>query len=153
MKTMFSAFVLLAFATAFFGVSRLSADMAAPAEILSPKLRGFLKNEMYLLVKTGRALEKALETEDSKTVEKLARQIEETFVHKNEITTFDLREFQATLGDDFVARDKAFHALARELEAAANKADVAKQKKLFADMLNVCAACHRAYAPEASVLE
>lgn len=153
MKTLISALALLAFSAGVFGVAQLSADTPAPAEILSPKLRGFLKNEMRLLVDAGRALEKALAAEDSKAVKKFAGKIQETFVHKDEVTTFDLREFQAALGDDFVARDKAFHAMARQLEVAAGKGDMAKQKMLFGEMLNVCAACHAAYAPKASVLE
>jgi len=153
MKMKLAAICLTVIAGCFVPGVPISAEPIAPAEILSPKLRGFLKNEMHLLVDAGRLLEKALEAEDSKAVENLAGKIQETFVHKDEVTTFDLREFQATLGEDFVARDKAFHAMARGLEAAAHKGDTAKQKMLFAEMLTVCAACHAAYAPKASVLD
>lgn len=124
-----------------------------PAEDLTEKVRTFLKKEMHLLAKGGRAIEAALVKGDNDIVANEAAKIHETFVHKQEVTTFDLRVLQAVLGEDFVRQDKEFHAHARALEKAAKARDTARQQQLFNQMLEACAACHRAYAPAAPVLE
>jgi len=128
-------------------------QQAAPAEELTEKVRVFLKKEMRLLADGGRAIEVALAKRDSATVAEEAAKIHETFVHKEEVTTFDLRVLQAVLGEDFVQQDKDFHAQAQALEVAAKAEDTARQQKLFDQMLKACAACHQAYAPEAPLLE
>lgn len=126
---------------------------AAPAEDLTKKVRIFLKKEMRLLAEGGRAIETALGMHDSATVAVEAAKIHETFVHKEEITTFDLRILQTVLGEGFVRQDKEFHALVRALETAAKVDNAVRQQQLFNQILEACAACHRAYAPEAPLLE
>ena len=128
-------------------------QQAAPAEELTEKVRVFLKKEMRLLAEGGRAIEAALAKRDSASVAAETAKIHETFVHKEEVTTFDLRILQAVLGEDFVQQDKDFHAQAQALEVAAKAGDTARQQQLFDQMLEACAACHRAYAPEAPLLE
>ncbi len=128
----------------------LAVDDHAPAEDLTPKLRHFLQKEMRALAHTGRELEAALQTDDVELVQKHAAQMHEEFIFEDEITTFDLRVLKATLGDEFVDMDKEFHSMARELEGTS---DPAAQKVIFSSMLQVCAACHSAYAPEAPLLE
>jgi len=153
MKIRFAAIILLAFGSSLGVVSQPSAEPTAIAESLPPKLREFLKKEMHLLADAGRVMEAALAKGDSKTVGKLAQQMHESFILKKELTTLDLRELQAIVGDDFVVRDKAFHAMARELSLAAQTDDVSLQQVLFTKMTYACAACHAVYAPKASVLE
>lgn len=131
----------------------LGFQQAVPAEELTEKVRIFLQKEMRLLATGGRAIEAAIARGDSAIVADEAAKIHETFVHKEEVTTFDLRILQAVLGEDFVRQDKEFHAKARALEVAAKAGDAARQQQLFDQMLEACAACHRAYAPEAPVLE
>lgn len=128
-------------------------EASAPAEALSEKVRGFLKREMRLLAESGRAIEGALAKGDSATVADEAAKMHEAFVHKDEVTTFDLRVLKSALGEDFVDQDKAFHVLATELETLAKVGDQAQQRAVFDAMLRACAACHKAYAPEAPVLE
>lgn len=128
-------------------------EITVPAEALTEKVRGFLKKEMRLLAEGGRAIEGALAEGDSKTVADEAAKMHEAFVHKDEVTTFDLRILQAVLGEEFVDQDKAFHVLAAELETLAKVGDEAQQRAVFEAMLRACAACHKAYAPEAPVLE
>ncbi len=125
----------------------------APAEELTDKVRNFLKKEMGLLADGGRTIEEALAADDSTTVAEEAAKMHETFVHKDEVTTFDLRILKAELGDEFVERDKAFHGLVRQLEAYAREGKADQQQRVFQDMLKACAGCHAAYAPEAPVLE
>lgn len=128
-------------------------EAQAPAEELTEKVRMFLQKEMDKLAQGGRLIEHALAEGDNKTVAKEAAKMHETFVHHDEITTFDLRVLETVLGEDFVARDKDFHKYARALEAAARAGDKEKQNMLFQSMLERCATCHAAYAPEAPVLE
>lgn len=154
MKTKLAALILLGMTPAIWGANALMANPEdAPATELSEKLRGFLQHEMDALAIAGRAIEAALTEGDSDTVATFAGQMDKAFIFEREITTFDLRELEAVLGEEFVAQDKAFHAMARELETAAEADDKAAQKQIFDRMLKACAACHAAYAPEAPVLE
>lgn len=150
MKALLGSVCILALAS---GVSVAAPEKDAPATKLSEHIRGFLKREMISLAETGRAIEAAIAKGDSKAVASLARQTEKAFIFEQDITTMDLRELEVVLGDDFVARDKAFHASGRALEAAAKANDLEGQRRIFGDMLRDCAACHQAYAPEAPVLE
>ncbi len=120
---------------------------------LSDKMRGVLKAEMRALAAAGRAVEAALERGDSAAVAANARKMEQPFIFDGNVTTLDLRELELVLGEDFVARDKAFHAAGRALEAAAKAGDLMGQQVIFQDMLKACASCHQAYAPEAPVLD
>lgn len=138
---------------ATFAMQEQAEEATKPAEELTDRVRGFLKKEMRLLAEGGRTIEGALAKGDSETVADEAVKMHEAFVHKQEVTTFDLRILEAVLGDDFVDQDKAFHVLATELETLAKVGDEAKQKAVFDAMLRACAACHKAYAPEAPVLE
>jgi len=153
MKMKFVAALMLMGSAGLLGAVQLSAEPIAIAERLPEKLRTFLKKEMLLLAEAGRTMETALAEGDSKTVEKLAAQMHESFILKQELTTMDLRELKATAGEDFVVRDKAFHAMADELSRAAKAKDTEKQQVLFDRMVRACASCHAAYAPKASVLE
>ncbi len=125
----------------------------APALELSDHMRGFLKHEMLLLANAGRGIESALMVEDHARVEEFASHMDKAFIMQKEVTTLDLRELEAVLGEDFVTRDKEFHAMARALEAAAKAEDIVGQRRIFDEMLRACAACHQDYAPEAPVLE
>lgn len=139
--------------TITFSAGALQDEIAAPAEALTDKVRDFLKKEMRLLAEGGRAIEGALAAGNSERVAVEAQKMHETFVHKDEVTTFDLRILQAELGEEFVTQDKAFHTLARELEKQARNNDLPEQRRVFNAMLRQCVACHKTYAPEAPVLE
>jgi len=161
MKKQYAVILLLAFGTSLAVANSLeqapvpepSPEPEAVAERLPPKLRKFLKKEMHLLAEAGRTMEAALAEGDSKTVEDLAKRMHESFIMKQELTTMDLRELKVIVGEDFVTRDKAFHGMAAELSLAAKAGDVVLQQEIFGNMIRVCAACHVAYAPKASVLE
>lgn len=157
MKTQLAATLLLAFSTSLVVANPPAIvptdEPVAIAESLTPKLRKFLKKEMHLLAEAGRTMEAALGEGDSKTVANLAKRMHESFIMKQELTTMDLRELKAIAGEDFVIRDKAFHAMADELSQAAGTGDHALQQMLFDKMVRACASCHAAYAPKASVLE
>ncbi len=153
MTSKLTVLLVLVAGSAAWGASGIAALQPAPAEELTDKVRGFLKKEMRLLADGGRVIEQALEANDSKAVAEVAAKMRETFVHKDEVTTLDLRVLQAVLGEDFVARDKAFHDLARKLELMAKNGDITRQRALFGQMLEACAVCHKAYAPDAPVLE
>lgn len=132
-------------------VGSLQAEQSATE--LSDKMRAILKAEMAALATHGRAVETALERGDSAAVAEHARAMEQPFIFDGDVTTVDLRELELVLGEDFVARDKAFHAAGRALEAAAKAGDLMGQQVIFQDMLKACASCHQAYAPEAPVLD
>jgi len=153
MKTKLTVMFALVFSATVATVTVSDDTPPAVSEALSDKVRGFLKKEMRLLAESGRAVEAAIAAGNSGEVKKRAEAMRENFVHKDEVTTFDLREIEAALGVDFVEQDKAFHASARALEAAAKAGDKAGQRHIFNQMLEACAACHAAYAPEAPVLE
>jgi len=138
---------------AFGGAVYSESPKDAPALELSDHVRDILKHEMMALVDAGRAIEKAIAEKDHALVKEQAAAMDKAFIMSNEVTTLDLRELEAVLGDDFVARDKEFHAMARSLEAAAKAKDSKGEQVIFGNMLRACAACHKAYAPAAPVLE
>lgn len=125
----------------------------APALDLSDHVRDILKHEMMALVAAGRAIEKAIAAEDHAAVEKYAAQMDKAFIFSDDVSTLDLRELEAVLGEDFVARDKEFHAVARTLVATARAKDTKSEQQVFGTMLRACADCHNAYAPEAKILD
>jgi cytochrome c556 len=154
MKRTFAAVFCLA--TIAMGLSTTVAPISpneAPALDLSDHVRGILKHEMAALVEEARAIEKALAAGDHTLVAKHAKQMDKAFIFSEQITTLDLRELEAVLGEDFVSQDKAFHALARTLRGAAKLRQAEVQRAVFDKMLQACAACHQTYAPEAPVLE
>lgn len=153
MKRLSATLFIIAAMSAATGAAGVSQQTSAPAEELTEKIRVFLKKEMRLLAEGGRKIEAAIASGDSATVAAEAAKMHETFVHKQDVTTFDLRILKAVLGEDFVSRDKDFHDHARALDAAARAGDSAGQQRQFQAMLQVCAACHTAYAPEAPILE
>lgn len=155
MKRKIAALIFLGSSLAVTGGTVLSnpGPEDAPALELSDHMRGFLKFEMGALARAGRQIEQALIEGDSETVQMYAAQMDKAFIFEQEVTTLDLRELEAVLGEQFVARDKEFHAMARTLEAAAKAKDLKGQRLIFREMLDACAACHQDYAPEAPVLE
>lgn len=144
---------LLLVLTLLWAVPLAATSAEQPATDLSDRMRGILKAEMTALATHGRAVEAALERGDSAAVAEHARAMEQPFIFDGEVTTVDLRELELVLGEDFVTRDKAFHAAGRALEAAAKAGDLTGQRVIFKDMLKACAACHQVYAPTAPVLE
>lgn len=154
MKTKLAALILMGGSLVALG-GAISSDSPneAPALELSEKMRGFLKFEMGALARAGREIEKALAEGDSATVQENAAKMDKAFIMSQDITTLDLRELEAVLGEAFVAQDKEFHAMGRALEAAAKANDLKGQRVIFDDMLHACASCHQAYAPEAPILD
>ncbi|WP_286829943.1 MULTISPECIES: cytochrome c [Kordiimonas] len=155
MKRKIAALIFLGAGLAVTGGAVLSnsGPEDAPALELSDHMRGFLKDEMLQLAVAGRGIEKALAAEDHASVQEFASHMDKAFIMQQEVTTMDLRELELVLGEEFVERDKEFHAMARALEAAAKAEDIVGERKIFGDMLRACAACHQDYAPEAPVLE
>jgi len=153
MKLKFAVVFLGLCTPAVFAFSDTVDEPKAVAEGLSPKVRKFLQKEMQLLLEASGTIDAAITEGDSKTVEGLAARMHQSFILKQELTTVDLRELKAVVGERFVARDKAFHAMARELSEAAKAGDTARQRSLFDQMQDTCSACHRAYAPHAPVYE
>lgn len=113
---------------------------------LPPKVRGLLLQEMNaVLGATHEILDALVRGEDSVVAEK-AQAIHDSFILKQEMTAADRKALKKAVPPAFVERDRAFHELTGRLADAGRKGDAARQRELFADMVDACAACHARYA-------
>ena len=113
---------------------------------LPPKVRGLLLQEMNaVLGATHEILDALVRGQDAVVAEK-AQAIHDSFILKQEMTAADRQALKQAAPKAFVERDRAFHGLTGRLAEAARQGDAARQRALFADMVDACAACHARYA-------
>lgn len=75
-------------------------------------------------------------------VAKRAQAIHDSFIMKQQMTPADKKALMASVPAGFLKKDKAFHALSENLAEAAREGDKAKQRRLFAQMIEACTQCH-----------
>jgi len=113
---------------------------------LPPRVRGLLLEEMNAVLGATQAILDALVRGEDSVVAEKAQAIHDSFILKQEMTAADRRALQEAAPKAFIERDRAFHALTGRLAQAAREGDAARQRELFADMVEACAACHARYA-------
>ena len=128
----------------------VAAGTAAAEEPVGPKLpdrvRGLLLQEMNAILDASDRILDALVRGRHDVVAEQAQGIHDSFILKQEMTRADRQALMEAVPERFVERDRAFHELTGELAAAARADDPARQRQLFSDMVDACAACHAKYA-------
>ncbi len=115
---------------------------------LTPKLRELLRKEMLSIEDASHQIMSYLIAGDDENVAKLAQQIHDSFILQQSMTPEDKQDLMAAVPEDFVTRDRAFHALSDELAEAAREGDRPAQHQKFGEMIEACSACHALYATD-----
>jgi len=115
---------------------------------LSPRLQDLLRQEMVSIEQASQDILLALVRGDDARVAERAQQIHDSFILRQAMTPEDRTHLMAVAPDDFVQRDRAFHALAAELATAARGGDGPAQRDRFGQMIDSCAECHARYATD-----
>lgn len=143
----------------FLGAAALAAALAvagtAPAQETGPvgpklteTLRDMLRREMAAVLGASLEIQDALVRGEDARVAELAQSIHDSFILAQEMTPEDRAALRAAVPAAFVERDQDFHALTGELAKAARAGDAARQRVLFGEMVESCAACHERYATD-----
>ncbi|WP_160166797.1 cytochrome c [Caenispirillum salinarum] len=126
------------------------AQNAVPAEPVGPKLpadvRALLLKEMNAIEAATQDIMNALVRGRSDVVAEKAQAIHDSFILKQEMTEADRKALAEAAPKAFVDRDRAFHALTGDLAEAARTGDAERQRALFGEVVEACAACHERYA-------
>lgn len=130
------------------GVSATAQDVKPVSPDLTPKLQELLRNEMLSVEDASRQILSALIAGEDARVAELAQQIHDSFILQQSMTPQDRKDLMAAVPEDFVTRDRAFHALAAALAEAGRDGDRARQHEEFGRMIEACTACHALYATD-----
>lgn len=115
---------------------------------LTPKLQELLRKEMLSIEDASHQIMSYLVAGDDARVGEVAQQIHDSFIMQQSMTPQDKQDLLATVPDDFVARDRAFHGISAKLASAARDGDRKGQQKEFGRMIEACTACHSIYATD-----
>ena len=116
-------------------------DPPATAE-LSPATRALIIAEMQAMAQAMGRIHTAVVSGDHATVSDEARKIHDSFVLKQELSAAQREELGAKLPAGFIAADRAFHVLARNLAQAGEHHDATLQRLWFQEMTRACQSCH-----------
>lgn len=115
---------------------------------LTPKLRDLLRQEMLSIEDASQQIMSYLIAGDDENVANLAQKIHDSFILEQSMTPEDKQDLMAAVPENFVAQDRAFHALSAELAQAARDGDRPAQHQKFGEMIQACTACHTQYAAD-----
>lgn len=115
---------------------------------LPPRVRALLIQEMVAVLGASKAILEALVRGQDAVVAEQAQAIHDSFIMDREMSEADRHGLHEAVPAAFIERDRAFHALAAGLAAAARQGDQARQRGLFKDMLDACAGCHARFAAD-----
>jgi hypothetical protein len=113
---------------------------------LPARVRGLLLEEMGALLGAAQQILDALVRGEDAVVAEQAQAMHDSFILAQQMTDADRQALLDAVPPAFVTRDRAFHELAASLAAAARAGDGARQRALFASMIDACADCHAAHA-------
>ncbi len=130
------------------GALATAQDVKPVSPDLAPKLQELLRNEMLSVEDASRQILSALIAGEDARVADLAQQIHDSFILQQSMTPQDRKDLMAAVPEDFVTRDRAFHALAAALAKAGREGDRARQHEEFGRMIEACTACHALYATD-----
>lgn len=115
---------------------------------LTPKLRDLLRQEMLAIEQASKDVLSALIAGDDARVAELAQKIHDSFILQQSMTPEDKQDLMAAVPKEFVARDRAFHALSADLAQAGRDGDREAQQTAFSRMIEACTGCHARYATD-----
>lgn len=115
---------------------------------LTPKLLETLREEMRLVLGASQDILAALVVGDHATVAERAQNIHDSFILEQALTDQDRQDLEAAVPPEFLELDRAFHATAAELAAAARAPDAGREAALFGRLVEACAGCHGRFAAD-----
>lgn len=131
-----------------FGLPAAGQDAGPVSPDLTPKLRDLLRQEMLSIEQASKDILSALIAGDDARVAGLAQQIYDSFILQQSMTPEDEQDLMAAVPENFVARDRAFHAISADLAQAGRDGDRGAQHAGFGRMIEACTACHDRYATD-----
>ncbi len=132
----------------FSGQSASAQQIQPVSPDLTPKLQELLRKEMLSIEDASKQiLSHLIAGEDAKVAE-VAQQIHDSFILQQSMTPEDKQDLMAAVPEEFVTRDRAFHALSADLAQAARDQDRSAQHQKFGQMIEACTACHALYATD-----
>lgn len=140
------AFLVAALLLAGAGVAPAQESPEPVGPKLPDRVRGLLLQEMNAILDASESILDALVRGQHDVVAERAQAIHDSFILEQEMTEADRKALKAAVPTSFVQRDRAFHELTGQLAEAARERDSARQRELFGEMVDACAACHARYA-------
>jgi hypothetical protein len=139
---------LLALVIIVLSASRLAAaeSAIAPTQALSPELRAAFTAEMQRLDTGLQAAVSAIARADWPAVEKIAGEIQGSFILEQKLSPKQLAELHRVLPEAFLALDRHFHAQAERLAHAARARDGELAAFRVYKLTESCVSCHSQYA-------
>ncbi|WP_435099411.1 hypothetical protein [Arhodomonas sp. AD133] len=131
---------------ALVGATANAAEPVGPK--LPPQVRSLLVQEMNAILDASEAILGAIVRGQDDVVATKAQAIHDSFVLRQEMTAENRKAFMEAVPPSFVKRDRAFHRLTAELAAAAREENRVRQRRLYAEMIEACTACHSRYASD-----
>lgn len=115
-------------------------------ESLSPQLRALLQKEMVALENGMKAIISAYSSGDLEEIEKIASQMKNSYIMKQEITEHQKHELVEKLPKAFLVKDNQFHKYASMLEHVTEEKHTELIGFYYSKLLESCVGCHSEHA-------
>lgn len=118
----------------------------APLLAAEPELRSLLQQEMQALQQALGTISQALPEGDWQSVTDTAKQMHDSFIFQQQLTTQDRQTLHRLLPEGFIRQDRAFHQLAGKLHQAAGQQDAELSLFYYSKVMESCVTCHSQFA-------
>jgi len=115
-------------------------------EGLSTELRTLLQKEMIAVDAAMKDIISANATGDTQKISLIAKQIKDSFILKQNLSSDQKHELHTTLSSDFIKQDQDFHYYAGMLEHAAENNKSELIGFYYSRLFDACSNCHRTHA-------
>jgi len=136
-------------ACVFFGsISSVYADSDKEKNVenLSPELRRLLQQEMTAIEKAMTEILRANASGKNQEVARLAKQIKDSFILKNNLSKNQKHELHTMLPEDFIKQDEAFNYNTGMLEHVAENGKEELVGFYYQRLFDACYSCHKEHA-------
>ena len=123
-----------------------AAKSTGSAASLSPELRSLLSAEMRALQDGMQAIIPAYSAGQWGEIERIAGQMESSYILKQSLTTEQVQELHGSLSPAFIEADEQFHYLAGMLKHVAAQQKTELVGFYFSRLADACASCHAQHA-------
>lgn len=142
-----AAFAAMTVAMSLIGAAAQEAEDSIGSK-LPPNVRGLLIEEMNAILQASHTILEAIVRGQHEVVAEQATLIHDSFILEQRMTQTDRRAFEEAATPSFIEKDEAFHALSERLAQSAARSDHAAERRIFAEMIDACAACHAQHASD-----
>lgn len=115
-------------------------------EKLAPEIRALLQKEMLAIEAAMKEIVFYNANGDTEKVSQVAKQIKESFIMKQSLTSEQKHQLHTLLPSDFIQQDKQFHYYAGMLQHVAEKQKSELISFYFGKLFEACSSCHQAHA-------